>query len=324
MLPTSLNQVRNLLSSGTPFVAIKKLDRLKAGECMPLCAMMACQRDAKRGELVLHILNDRDSRLKSLAFWNLSRDGTHDEPMYTIFFPPGGSSEMLMGFCSCCLRAIPVFFVSTEVEGKIVKKLMTVGSIKGDSSPSFEPITRCLPGCATPNTFCDKSCASKFFSSESRFRGRHPGTCSMAEDLRSLAGLGSDYLSVKMRKDGTIESRLTTPLSKEYRGPLTKKEVINEYQQFITDYKDREDPRYIQVVEARLASMQASDATYSARPPPRLFNLICFECNKKPASGHKLMKCGSCMVAVYCNEECQRRHWGRHKKICKSIAQKSL
>lgn len=89
MLPTSLNQVRNLLSSGTPFVAIKKFDRLKAGECMPLCAMMACQRDAKRGELVLHILNDRDSRLKSLAFWNLSRDGTHDEPMYTIFFPAG-------------------------------------------------------------------------------------------------------------------------------------------------------------------------------------------------------------------------------------------
>jgi hypothetical protein len=44
----------------------------------------------------------------------------------------------------------------------------------------------------------------------------------------------------------------------------------------------------------------------------------CAECGKE--GGASLKACKSCMVAKYCNAECQKNHWPKHKKECKKCA----
>ena len=41
----------------------------------------------------------------------------------------------------------------------------------------------------------------------------------------------------------------------------------------------------------------------------------CFHCGKH---GHNLPKCKTCSQAFYCNVECQRKHWKKHRPICRS------
>ena len=41
----------------------------------------------------------------------------------------------------------------------------------------------------------------------------------------------------------------------------------------------------------------------------------CFQCGK---SGHKLPKCTQCSQAYYCNADCQRKHWKKHKPVCRA------
>ena len=42
---------------------------------------------------------------------------------------------------------------------------------------------------------------------------------------------------------------------------------------------------------------------------------VCFHCGK---SGAKLRSCSQCHRAYYCDRECQRRDWPRHKPACKA------
>ena len=44
---------------------------------------------------------------------------------------------------------------------------------------------------------------------------------------------------------------------------------------------------------------------------------FCSYCRKKCS-----LNCGSCFVITYCNRECQRRDWKKHKKECRSILEK--
>ena len=41
----------------------------------------------------------------------------------------------------------------------------------------------------------------------------------------------------------------------------------------------------------------------------------CFQCGKH---GHNLSKCGQCSQAYYCNADCQRKHWKKHKPVCQA------
>ena len=41
----------------------------------------------------------------------------------------------------------------------------------------------------------------------------------------------------------------------------------------------------------------------------------CFQCGKR---GHKLPKCTQCSQAYYCNADCQRKHWKKHKTVCRA------
>jgi parallel beta-helix repeat protein len=37
----------------------------------------------------------------------------------------------------------------------------------------------------------------------------------------------------------------------------------------------------------------------------------------------ELKQCGKCFTAAYCNKNCQKRHWSKHKKLCKVLREKS-
>ena len=41
----------------------------------------------------------------------------------------------------------------------------------------------------------------------------------------------------------------------------------------------------------------------------------CFHCNRP---GHKLPKCTQCGQAYYCNADHQRKHWRKHRPVCRA------
>ena len=41
----------------------------------------------------------------------------------------------------------------------------------------------------------------------------------------------------------------------------------------------------------------------------------CFECGKH---GHRLPKRMQCNQAYYCNADCQRKHWPKHRPVCRA------
>ena len=43
----------------------------------------------------------------------------------------------------------------------------------------------------------------------------------------------------------------------------------------------------------------------------------CDECDKEEGGDVSLKACKSCMLVKYCNANCQRNHWPKHKKVCK-------
>ena len=45
------------------------------------------------------------------------------------------------------------------------------------------------------------------------------------------------------------------------------------------------------------------------------YDLNCDHCAKFATAGHKLLKCSRCKTNTYCNEECQKADWKRHKKF---------
>ena len=54
-----------------------------------------------------------------------------------------------------------------------------------------------------------------------------------------------------------------------------------------------------------------------AKPPPE----TCAYCGSVPAKNKKLLTCGRCKSARYCNASCQKAHWGAgHKTACKPPA----
>ena len=41
----------------------------------------------------------------------------------------------------------------------------------------------------------------------------------------------------------------------------------------------------------------------------------CFNCGKH---GHNLPRCRQCAQAYYCDADCQRKHWRKHKPVCRA------
>ena len=49
-------------------------------------------------------------------------------------------------------------------------------------------------------------------------------------------------------------------------------------------------------------------------------SVACETCAAVPEPGAKFMACSRCHTTKYCSRECQKTHWGVHKKYCKTIA----
>ena len=48
-----------------------------------------------------------------------------------------------------------------------------------------------------------------------------------------------------------------------------------------------------------------------------------FWCSGCLRQSDKLKLCGKCFNSAYCNADCQRRHWSKHRKLCKILREKS-
>merc|ERR1712166_1126526 len=67
----------------------------------------------------------------------------------------------------------------------------------------------------------------------------------------------------------------------------------------------------------------------SARTHPTMSS--CLACNNAvgvatAAGGEssKVLRCGRCLLAVYCSKQCQRRHWKTHKEQCFTKEERKL
>ena len=52
----------------------------------------------------------------------------------------------------------------------------------------------------------------------------------------------------------------------------------------------------------------------------KIINACCADCGGVAEGGVSLKTCKSCMLVRYCNADCQRNHWPKHKKECKQWA----
>jgi hypothetical protein len=68
--------------------------------------------------------------------------------------------------------------------------------------------------------------------------------------------------------------------------------------------------------ENRVANSEENRVTNSEEAKDSIYaDKNCLFCCK--VSESKLQKCSKCLKAYYCNVECQRRDWSKHKKLCK-------
>ncbi|KAF2209509.1 hypothetical protein CERZMDRAFT_107083 [Cercospora zeae-maydis SCOH1-5] len=49
---------------------------------------------------------------------------------------------------------------------------------------------------------------------------------------------------------------------------------------------------------------------------------VCHKCGKDEQQEKPLLVCGDCRLAQYCDRECQKESWGKHKMLCKAIGPK--
>ena len=59
---------------------------------------------------------------------------------------------------------------------------------------------------------------------------------------------------------------------------------------------------------------------YRIGGPGKKQGIVCGStpCSKFAASYEKYLTCGKCRSVWYCNKNCQREDWKRHKKFCKA------
>ena len=70
-----------------------------------------------------------------------------------------------------------------------------------------------------------------------------------------------------------------------------------------------------------IGKSDGSNKTGKGKPPlgdrkvPWVTIFRCYECGKH---GHNLRRCSQCAQAYYCDADCQREHWRRHKPVCRA------
>lgn len=70
-------------------------------------------------------------------------------------------------------------------------------------------------------------------------------------------------------------------------------------------------------VETALAHYKNDGTPYDFNAD-RCGNKICRNAQDELPEGQRLMACSKCKETSYCSKECQKNHWGVHKKSCKT------
>ena len=60
---------------------------------------------------------------------------------------------------------------------------------------------------------------------------------------------------------------------------------------------------------------QDEKKTKTGKKPDWVTVYRCFHCGKH---GHNLPRCRQCAQAYYCDSDCQRKHWRKHKPVCRA------
>ena len=60
---------------------------------------------------------------------------------------------------------------------------------------------------------------------------------------------------------------------------------------------------------------QDEKKTKTGKKPDWITVYRCFHCGKH---GHNLPRCRQCAQTYYCDSDCQRKHWRKHKPVCRA------
>ena len=69
--------------------------------------------------------------------------------------------------------------------------------------------------------------------------------------------------------------------------------------------------------QALLSKTQASSATQNKTDVK-----LCWNCHANESNDVKLLKCGGCKKARYCDQECQAQDWSRHQEHCQPLQER--
>ena len=72
----------------------------------------------------------------------------------------------------------------------------------------------------------------------------------------------------------------------------------------------------------KLFSNKPSLATTAAASQIKADVKICWNCHAKESDDMKLLKCGGCKKARYCDQECQGQDWDRHQEPCQQLQER--
>lgn len=97
--------------------------------------------------------------------------------------------------------------------------------------------------------------------------------------------------------------------------------------QFCETVTEKDYTKYFSPLEAGVLTMSDSEqARYqdAYQKKHQLTGLACTTCGAAEQKHAKFSKCSACAVTVYCDEECQKQDWPKHKSVCGEVCLETL
>uniref|UniRef100_A0A0N5BUE8 MYND-type domain-containing protein n=1 Tax=Strongyloides papillosus TaxID=174720 RepID=A0A0N5BUE8_STREA len=131
------------------------------------------------------------------------------------------------------------------------------------------------------------------------------------------------YESFRLHKNGYILSDKDDNESSEYYGNKEGKHInhLMKEKHFMTMEKiisNKTYPKFGQLTST-YDRVRIFDSPFAYLVINKEVNRYCSYCLQPPIYGKKLMRCGACEFACYCNKECQKLAWKTHRGECRRL-----